>query len=80
MSLIELPRRRAEPRVFVEAEPGLHRRLTFARRALAVVPPDLDLPGHAALLDALDRLDGQLAEIDAEEPELPLFTYAARLS
>jgi hypothetical protein len=86
MTLIELPRRRAEPRVFVEAEPGLQRRVTRALNALG----DLDLPDlpglddlGAALVSLADELDGDAdlepeGDLDVEEESLPLFAFAER--
>lgn len=84
MTLIELPRRRAEPRVFVEAGPGLHRRVDRALAALGNLPDDLDLPGLDMLAGALiaiaDALDGDCddepeEDCDAEEERLPLFAF-----
>lgn len=85
MTLIELPRRRAAPRVFVEAQPGLQRRVSRALSALGDLPDGFDLPGlddlSAALIDLADELDG---DTDLEDDELgddealPLFAWSAR--
>jgi len=63
MSLIELPRRRAAPRTFIEAPEGMERRVSRALDALGNLPDDLDLPG-------LDELSASLIELaDAIEPD-----------
>lgn len=62
MSLIELPRRKREARTFVEAPPGLQRRVNRALTALGELPDDLDLPGlddlAGALIELADAIDG----------------------
>lgn len=85
MTLIELPRRRAAPRVFVEAQPGLQRRVTRALGALGDLPEGFDLPGlddlAAALIAIADELDGDPDLEDDElgdEEALPLFEWSAR--
>lgn len=87
MTLIELPRRRAAPRVFVEAPDGLQRRVNRALAALGDLPEEIDLPGlgdlAAALIDLADMLDGEAnlepeEDCDGEEEALPLFAFAAR--
>jgi len=45
MSLIELPRRKRDMRTFIEAPPGLQRRVVRALTALGELPDDLELPG-----------------------------------
>lgn len=85
MILIELPRRRRAPRVFVEPAGDLPRRVDRALIALGELPDELDeLPGLRDLADALIALADQLAgdadlepEDDADGDEaLPLFAYA----
>jgi hypothetical protein len=86
VTLIELPRRRAAPRTFVEPPAGLQRRVARALAALGDLPDDLDLPGLDALADALihlaDDLDGDSdLEPDADDEivsvdDLPLFAGA----
>lgn len=85
MTLIELPRRRAAPRVFIEAPAGLHRRVTRALDALG----DLDLPGLPDLADALIALADELdsdpdlepeEDLGVEEAELPLFAFVERIA
>jgi hypothetical protein len=85
VSLIELPRRRASPRVFIEPAPGLRRRLTRALNALGDL--ELELPGLDALSDALislaDELEGDANfepedDCEGEEEGLPLFAFAER--
>ena len=88
MTLLELPRRRAAPRVFVEAPAGLARRVRRALDALGDLPHELDgLPGLDALGEALidlgDALDGDAdlepdADSEPEPEDLPLFAFAAR--
>lgn len=81
MTLIELPRRHAAPRVFVEAPAGFHRRVARALAALGDLPPGFDLPGldalSAALIDIASNLDGDadLEPQDGEEERLPLFAF-----
>lgn len=84
MTLIELPRRRAAPRTFVEAEPGLHRRVDRALAALGNLPDDIDLPGldtlAGALIEIADALDGDAdlepeEDADGEEDALPLLAF-----
>jgi hypothetical protein len=86
VTLIELPRRRAEPRTFVEPTAGLERRVSRALDALGAL--DLpDLPGLDALADALIAIADELQadadlepedDLDGEEEGLPLFAFAAR--
>jgi hypothetical protein len=88
VTLIELPRRRPAPRVFVEASAGLQRRVSRAISALGDLPDDLALPGLDELADALiaiaDDLDGDAdSDPDADDEivsldDLPLFAAAAR--
>ncbi|CAJ0885440.1 hypothetical protein AMST5_03615 [freshwater sediment metagenome] len=83
MTLIELPRRKAEPRIFVQPAPDLHRRVSRALKALDGLPEGLELPGLDDLADALisiaDELEG---DADLEDDELgdeeafPLFSFA----
>lgn len=93
MTLIELPRRRAAPRVFVEPEPDLSRRVARALSALGDLPEGFDLPGlddlAAALIDIADELGGDTdlepdpddePEEDRDECDLPLFVHAGRAS
>lgn len=81
MTLIELPRRRAAPRVFVEAPDGLQRRVKRALAALGDLPDGFDLPGldalSSALIDLAGNLDGDadLEPQDGEEERLPLFAF-----
>ena len=88
MTLIELPRRRAEPCVFVEPGPSLQRRVNRALNALGDLPDDLDLPGFADLGDALIALadamqgdpdDEPEEDIDGEEERLPLLAHGGLL-
>lgn len=87
MTLIELPRRPRGPRAFVEAPPGLERRVARALDALGNLPDDLDLPGRdafaAALVDLADALNPDSdfepdadAEPEPEDEALPLFAFA----
>ncbi len=87
MTIIELPSRRAAPRIFVEAPAGLERRVKRALRALGDLPNELDdLPGlqplAAALIDLTDALDGDAdLEPDADDEiltvdDLPLWVAA----
>jgi hypothetical protein len=87
--LVELPRRRAAPRVFVEPSPDLERRIARALAALGALPECLgDLPGYGPLSECLiailDGLEGDPdLEPDADDEietvdDLPLFTFAAR--
>lgn len=76
MTLLELPRRRAEPRVFLEPPHGLARRVRKALVALGDLPHELDgLPGldvlGAALVAVADAFDDDPdLEPDADdEPE-----------
>jgi hypothetical protein len=94
MSLVELPRRRSAPRVFVEPAPDLGRRVSRALDALGDLPDELELPGRGALAEALialaDALDGDPdiegdddeAEDDADEARIPrdarIFPASAR--
>lgn len=87
MSLIELPRRRCAARTFIEAPPGLQRRVSRALTALGDLPEDLELPGLEDLADALialaDEIDGDAdlepeEDGDGEEEALPLFAFADR--
>ena len=84
MTMIELPRRRAEPRMFVEADPGLHRHVDRALAALGNLPEDLELPGldmlAGALIEIADALerDADLEpedDADGEEEALPLLAF-----
>jgi hypothetical protein len=94
MTLVELPRRRSAPRVFVEPEPDLGRRVSRALDALGALPDELNLPGRNALAEALIALadaldsdpdlegdDGE-PEDDADEAPLPrdasIFPASAR--
>jgi hypothetical protein len=87
VSLIELPRRRAEPRVFIEPPAGMERRINRALHALGDL--DIDLPGldelSASLIELADALDGDADNEPDEDDEivavddLPLFA-AARLT
>jgi hypothetical protein len=82
MTLLELPRRRAGPRVFLEPPPHLERRVKRALRALGELPHELgDLPGlgalSAALIGLADALDGA-PDLEPEPEDLPLFAFAAR--
>lgn len=84
MTLIELPRRRAAPRVFVEAQPGLQRRVSRALAALGDLPDDIDLPGlddlAGALIAIADAIDGDPDfEPEPEDEPLPLFAFAGLL-
>jgi hypothetical protein len=83
-NLIELPRRRAEPRTFVEPAPDLHRRVSRALDALGDLPESFDLPGLPELAGALIELADELAgdpddepeeDCDGEEERLPLLAY-----
>ncbi len=84
MTLIELPRRRDAPRVFVEPMHGLERRVQRALRALGD-PDDIDLPGLPELAAALIEIADELQDDpDTEDDELgddealPLFAFAER--
>jgi hypothetical protein len=88
VTLIELPRRRAAPRTFVEPLPDLHRRVDRALKALGDLPDEIDLPGRAdlsaALIDLADAIepDADLEpeeDSDAEEEALPLLAVAGLL-
>jgi hypothetical protein len=85
MSLLELPRRRAAPRTFIEAPAGLERRVMRALSALGDLPDGFDLPGleelGAALIELADAMepDADLEpeeDADGEEERLPLFVFA----
>lgn len=87
MTIIELPRRRDAPRVFIEAPAGLPRRVNRALVALGDL--DLNLPGldalGAALVAIADELEGDADlepgaddEPESEEEALPLFAFAER--
>ena len=86
MTLIELPRRRAAPRVFVEPPADLPRRVDRALEALGDLPGELlELPGLDALADALIEIaDAMQGDVDLEDDEtgdddaLPLFAHADR--
>jgi len=63
VTLLELPRRRAEPRVFVDPPPDLPRRIERALAAIGDLPAELEsLPGldelSACLITIADELDG----------------------
>lgn len=69
MTLVELPRRRSAPRSFIEAPPGLQRRVERALSALGDLPDGFDLPGLDELASALIAIADDL-EADADlEPE-----------
>jgi len=86
VTLIQLPSRRARPRVFVEPPADLERRVRRALRALGELPEGLDLPGlpelGAALVDLADGLEPDPdLEPDADDEiltvdDLPLFAAA----
>jgi hypothetical protein len=83
MTLIELPRRRAQPRTFVEPSPDLARRVKRALSGLGNLPDELELPGRAELADALIAIADELqGAVDLEDDELgdedafPLFAFA----
>jgi hypothetical protein len=92
VTLIELPRARRAPRVFVETPPGPQRTVTRALNALGDLPEGFDLPGLDALSGALialaDEIDGDTdfehdADLepdpdDADACDLPLFSFPAR--
>ena len=86
VSLIELRRRRAAPRVFVEAQPGLQRRVSRALSALGDLPDGFDPPGldalSEALIDLADELDAEIEDLEDDEmgddEALPLFEWSAR--
>jgi len=61
VTLIELPRRRRAPRTFLEAPPGLHRRISRALDALGDLPEGFDLPGFDDLSQALITIADDLA-------------------
>jgi hypothetical protein len=83
VTLIELPRRRDMPRVFVEPAPDLARRVKRALAGLGNLPDELDLPGLPELGAALIAIADDLAgDADLEDDELgddealPLFAHA----
>jgi hypothetical protein len=85
VTLIELPRRRAAPRTFVEPPADLPRRVDRALAALGDLPEGFDLPGLDELAGALIEIADELqADSDLEDDELgddealPLFAFADR--
>ena len=84
MSLIELPRRKAAPRFFIEPPEDMERRVSRALEALGNLPEGIHLPGLIELADALICIADELAcDTDLEEDELgddealPLFAFAS---
>jgi hypothetical protein len=87
--MIELPRRRDEPRTFVEPDPDVVARLKRAHRALGDLTDDFsDLPGldelGAALVEILDEIEAGAEDIEDDElgddEALPLFASAGLTS
>jgi hypothetical protein len=83
--MIELPRRRDEPRTFVEPDADVLARLKRAHTALGNLTDDFaDLPGldelGAALVEILDELEAQTEDCEDDElgddEALPLFASA----
>ena len=87
MSLIEFPRRKAAPRLFIEPPQDMERRVSRALDALGDLPEGVELPGLIELADALIAIADELAgDTDLEDDELgddealPLFAFASRHS
>jgi hypothetical protein len=86
VTLVELPQRKGDPRVFIEPpDPDVLARLKRAHRALGDLSDDFaDLPGldelGAALIEILDELEARAEDLEDDElgdvEPLPLFAHA----
>ena len=77
-----------QPSSWARRPAGLERRLSRALDALGELPDNLQLPGLDDLADELialaDAVDGDAedepeTDLDGEEENLPLFSYAVRV-